>query len=107
MPKVSVCNRIFDAEEGTKLVLALEDHGVDIMHMCGGHAQCGTCRVEVLEGVLPPISALETRLFQNKGIEPDGHIRLSCQIRVTSDLEVKPILTVAEAGMGPGPRPRD
>jgi ferredoxin len=38
----------FDAPAGKKLVLALEDNGVDILHRCGGNARCTTCRVEVL-----------------------------------------------------------
>ncbi len=40
----------FEAEEGRKLVLALEDNGVDILHRCGGNAKCTTCRVEILMG---------------------------------------------------------
>ena len=34
----------FDAEQGRKLVLAIEDAGVDILHRCGGNAKCTTCR---------------------------------------------------------------
>ena len=40
----------FEAEEGRKLVLCLEDNGVDILHRCGGNAKCTTCRVEILSG---------------------------------------------------------
>ncbi len=39
-------NLVFEAEEGKKLVLALEDNGVDILYRCGGNAKCTTCRVE-------------------------------------------------------------
>ena len=39
-----------DAPEGKKLVLVLEDAGIDILHRCGGNARCTTCRVEVLAG---------------------------------------------------------
>ena len=40
----------FEVESGKKLVLALEDNGVDILHRCGGNARCTTCRVEVISG---------------------------------------------------------
>ena len=35
---------------GTRLVNAIEDAGVDILHRCGGHAKCTTCRVDFLDG---------------------------------------------------------
>ena len=40
----------FDAEPGRKLVLAIEDAGIDILHRCGGNAKCTTCRVEIIAG---------------------------------------------------------
>ena len=41
----------FDVDEDRRLVLAIEeDAGVDIMHQCGSHAHCATCRVEFLDG---------------------------------------------------------
>ena len=39
-----------EAPEGKKLVLTLEDAGIDILHRCGGNARCTTCRVEILDG---------------------------------------------------------
>lgn len=107
MPTIVVGDKELNGEEGKKLVLVLEDHGIDIMHMCGGHAQCGTCRVEVLGGSVEPMSPLELRTLQTKGVATDGHIRLSCQLRVKEDIVVQPLLTVHEMGVGPGPRPRD
>ena len=41
---------VFDADADKKLVLAIEDNNIDIMHRCGGNARCTTCRVEILEG---------------------------------------------------------
>ena len=40
----------FEGEKGRKLVLCLEDNGVDILHKCGGNARCTTCRVEIISG---------------------------------------------------------
>jgi len=54
MPRIEVetaaGKQEFVAEDGRKLVLAIEDAGVDILHRCGGNAKCTTCRVEVLGG---------------------------------------------------------
>jgi ferredoxin len=49
----------FEGTEGKKLVLALEDEGIDILHRCGGNARCTTCRVEVLAGDPGEIGELE------------------------------------------------
>lgn len=107
MPTIQVEGKgSFQAEEGKKLVLALEDNGVDIMHRCGGNARCTTCRVEILAGDPGPMGEAEAAIRENKGIT-ESNIRLSCQIRVHSDLSVKPLMTASESGMEPGKRPED
>ena len=55
MPTVTVDGeKSFEVEPGKKLVLAIEDAGIDIMHKCGGNARCTTCRVELLGGDAGP-----------------------------------------------------
>lgn len=107
MPTVTVEGESsFDVSRGTKLVLALEDAGIDVMHKCGGNARCTTCRVEVLAGDPGPKAELEReRLARDPSIAPD--VRLSCQIRVESDLTVKVVNRASAAGIAPGPRPAD
>jgi ferredoxin len=107
MPTVTVeGEKSFEVEPGRKLVLAIEDAGIDIMHRCGGNARCTTCRVQVLAGTPPPMEELErARLAREGDLGPD--IRLSCQIRVASDLDVRVINRAAAAGIAPGPRPAD
>ena len=95
-----------DAPEGKKLVLCIEDAGIDILHRCGGNARCTTCRVEILEGDPAPKGELE----QNRlAMEADlaDNVRLSCQIRVNSDLKVRVVNQASVRGMDPGPRPLD
>lgn len=105
MLKIEVVGKgTFEVEEGSKLVLALEDNGVDILHRCGGNARCTTCRVEVIAGDPGVMSETEAQLRESKGIDQDN-IRISCQIRVHSDLTVKPVMTVSETGTDAGPRP--
>lgn len=107
MPTIQVEGKgSFQAEEGKKLVLVLEDNGVDILHRCGGNAKCTTCRVEVLEGDAGPIGEGEAAIREAKGIT-ELNIRLSCQVRVHADLTVKPFMTASDSGMEPGNRPQD
>ncbi len=95
-----------EAPEGKKLVLVLEDAGVDILHRCGGNARCTTCRVELLEGEPGEMGELErNRLAMEAELAPN--VRLSCQIRVNSDLKVRVINQVSTRGMDAGPRPVD
>ena len=74
--------------EGRRLVLGIEDAGVDILHRCGGNARCATCRVEVLAGDPTPITEAEERRLEQVTNRLPG-TRLSCQVRVVSDLEVE------------------
>jgi ferredoxin len=107
MPTVTVeGEKSFGVDPGQKLVLAIEDAGIDIMHRCGGNARCTTCRVQVRSGDPGPMGELEReRLAREDAIGPD--IRLSCQIRVASDLDVRVVNRASAAGISPGPRPED
>jgi ferredoxin len=107
MPTVTVeGEKSFEVATGTKLVLALEDAGIDVMHRCGGNARCTTCRVQVISGDPGPMQPLEQeRLALEASLGPD--IRLSCQIRVESDLTVNVLNRAAASGVTPGPRPAD
>ncbi|MFZ1702163.1 MAG: 2Fe-2S iron-sulfur cluster-binding protein [Pyrinomonadaceae bacterium] len=96
----------FEVDEGKKLVLALEDNGVDILHRCGGNARCTTCRVELVVGEAGEKTADEIAILATKeGLSENT--RLSCQIRVHNDLEVKVINQASVAGIDPGTRPED
>src|ERR687883_571162 len=94
----------FDADEGRKLVLAIEDAGIDILHRCGGNAKCTTCRVEVLAGNAGEMKELErNRLALETGLAEN--VRLSCQVRIHDDLHVRVINQSSTRGLDPGPRP--
>ena len=108
MPRVkaetAAGTREFEAEEGRKLVLAIEDSGIDILHRCGGNAKCTTCRVEVLEGDAGEMRELErNRLALETGLAEN--VRLSCQVRVRDDLKVRVVNQSSTRGLDPGPRP--
>ena len=107
MPIVTVeGEKSFEVAEGTKLVLAIEDAGIDILHRCGGNARCTTCRVQLISGHLGPMLDLEReRLAREQSFGPD--IRLACQVRVQGDLTINVLGRASTAGIAPGPRPED
>lgn len=96
----------FEVESGKKLVLALEDNGVDILHRCGGNARCTTCRVEIVSGDPGEIGEAEAGVLATK-TDLNDHTRLSCQIRIIDDMQIKVINQASVAGIDPGTRPED
>lgn len=89
MPTVRVeGEESFEADEGRRLVLAIEDAGIDILHRCGGNARCTTCRVDVLEGDAGTMTDAEANRLESVSDRIDT-TRLSCQVQVRDDLTVR------------------
>ncbi len=94
----------FDVPGGTRLVRALEDNGVDLLHRCGGNAKCTTCRVEFIEGEPGIMTVAEYNKLLDKGVL--GQVRLSCQIECTHDMKLRPVNLFSVSGLSdPGPQP--
>src|SRR5690242_12887453 len=61
-----------ETTQGRRLVLALKDGGIDILHRCGGNARCTTCRVEILSGDPGPMTEPEAeRLERVEDLTPN------------------------------------
>jgi len=108
MPKVEVEGYgVFEVEIGQRLVRALETNGVDILHLCGGFARCTTCRVEFKAGEPEQMTTAEKNKLTEKGWIGSVQ-RLSCQIQVTQDMTIDPVMTLIESGMeDAGPIPQE
>ena len=108
MPKITAETALglvaFEVEADRKLVLALEDNGVDILHRCGGNAKCTTCRVEIIAGDPGEIGEPERVILATK-TDLNDHTRLSCQMRVIDDLHVKVVRQASVEGIDAGGRP--
>lgn len=97
---------VVEARDGRRLVLAIEDAGIDILHRCGGNARCATCRVDILQGEPGPITTAEaSRLEKVAGRTAES--RLACQVQVRSALTVRILRRLRDnPELGdPGPRP--
>jgi len=107
VPQVTVeGEKPFEVPTGKKLVLGIEDAGIDILHRCGGQARCTTCRVEFISGEPADLSAAERETLEEDGLL--GQYRLSCQIRLADqDMSVRVASRSSEKGIPPGDRPED
>ncbi|MBW4555981.1 MAG: (2Fe-2S)-binding protein [Trichormus sp. ATA11-4-KO1] len=85
-------NKEVIAADGANLRLKAMQNGIDIykllgkMTNCGGNGQCGTCIVEIVEGIenLSPRTDVEQRKFRKK---PDNY-RLACQTLVNGPVSI-------------------
>lgn len=106
MPRLTIEDvGTFDVPTGQRLVLAIEQHGVDILHACGGNARCTTCRVEFIDGEPTTMTRAEKDKLEQRGLTG---MRLSCQIVCDHDMHVRAISRLegsgrADAGSPPDP----
>jgi ferredoxin len=105
MPKLKVEGfGTFDVDRSKRLVLALiEDAEVDQLHACGGNCRCTTCRVEFISGEPQEMTKAEREKLAEREL---SGVRLSCQILVEDDMEVRAISRLEGSGRpDPGPTP--
>ena len=75
-----------DVPQGGDLMHTLADQGIFLPSACGGKANCGQCKVQVLEGggtILPT----ETGFFSRKQIK-EG-FRLGCQVKIKDNIKIQ------------------
>jgi 2Fe-2S ferredoxin len=96
MPKVTFIKpdgsqSVVEAKEGATLMQAGIDNGISgIVAECGGCCQCATCHVYVAEewrSRLNPINEAEEAMLDSTVCERRVESRLSCEIKVTSELD--------------------
>lgn len=96
MPTVTYVSSDGEREEvelapGTTVKDGAIENGVDgIVAECGGNAMCATCHVYVDERwieKLPERSDVEDELLDSTACERTETSRLSCQIRISDDLD--------------------
>lgn len=108
MPKLTIVTddgeRTADVPADRRLVLAIEEQGVNIGHRCGGFARCTTCRVEFLDGEPDTMTKGEHAVLATRGLA--GQARLSCQILTDHDMRVRALMTAENQSWpdtGPAP----
>ena len=106
MATIKAAGKTFEAADGTRLVNAIEDAGIDILHRCGGHAKCTTCRVTFNSGEPASYHPNEQEKLESSG--DMGNFRLSCHVLCAGDMDVEVMMTMANSGLDdPGGRCAD
>lgn len=79
-------DRVLEVQGGQYLLNSLAHNKIFIPSACGGKATCGLCKLQVMEGAGPLLPTEEPYLTQE---ERDNHYRLSCQVKVKTDLKLQ------------------
>lgn len=108
MAIITVGTQSFEASPDKRLVLALEDVGIPVLHRCGGYAKCTTCRVKFTSGEPELMTKAEKQRLKQDPLNLYGKARLSCQILCTADMTLQPLMTLGTADVdSPGKRPEN
>jgi ferredoxin len=86
-------NKEIEASIGSNLRFKAQENNIDIytfagkLTQCGGYGQCGTCVVDIIEGIdnLSPRTAVEERMLRKR----PSSCRLACQATVQGPVSVE------------------
>ncbi len=97
--------RIVENPPGLTVLEASRGAGIPHASVCGGRGRCSTCRVRVGDGLdsQPPPSEEEQKVLARISAPPN--VRLACQLRPISDIEVTPLLSPHAGPGAAGDRP--
>jgi 2Fe-2S ferredoxin len=96
MPKITCINaqgipQTIEVPAGQSLMQAATSQGLKgIVAECGGSAMCATCHVYVDPAwmdKIPAANSTELEMLECTASERTAHSRLSCQIRITAELD--------------------
>ncbi len=77
------------ASQEQTILESLIENNIDISHSCGGFATCGTCVIEVVQGLesFEPMNELEAEMCESRKWGPNK--RLCCQNRAKEEILVR------------------
>jgi len=87
--------------QGATLLEASWLGGIPHASVCGGRGRCSTCRVRICDGLelLAPVQEPERRVLQRIGVPPN--VRLACQTRPETSVEILPLLPPQQSASVP------
>jgi ferredoxin len=92
VPKIHVVDKnvTVEGKPGEPILFVLWDNQVSITSICGGNCSCGTCNIEVLEGMehINPRTECEQYILSRIRRRGDN-VRLSCQCVPTGDVAIR------------------
>ncbi|MCR9256601.1 MAG: adenylate/guanylate cyclase domain-containing protein [Alphaproteobacteria bacterium] len=84
--------------KGTTVLEASRIGGIPHASVCGGRGRCSTCRIRVDRGAdtLPAASEAERKVLRRVSAPP--RVRLACQLRPETDLQITPLIPPSVRG---------
>jgi ferredoxin len=92
VPQVTIIDRdrIIDTPDDEPILFTLWTLGITISSICNGNCSCGTCSIEVLEGLEHCPAPNEGEAAVLAKIKRQGpNVRLACQLAPKGDVVVK------------------
>jgi Na+-transporting NADH:ubiquinone oxidoreductase subunit F len=77
--------RVLKVNGGSKLLSTLAAEGIFIPSACGGRGSCGACKCQVISDVGPHLPTEIPYLTEKEQLD---NVRLSCQVKVKTDLKL-------------------
>jgi uncharacterized 2Fe-2S/4Fe-4S cluster protein (DUF4445 family) len=78
--------RRISVPEGSTILDAARLAGVELVTICGGEGDCGTCKVRVVEGKISDINLNEENELSAEELRQG--FRLACQVEILSDVRI-------------------
>ena len=79
-------SKVLKVKGGSPLLTTLSEQGIYLPSACGGRGSCGVCKAKVLSDIGP---ILPTELPYLTDEEKRENTRLSCQVKVKSDIKIQ------------------
>jgi len=96
MSSITVNGKTQSFSDDKRLLIALQEMGINIGHRCGGNARCTTCRVEISTG--EPDAYTKAEYTKLKDADLLGKARLACQLTCSNDMDVTVLMTKESEG---------
>ncbi len=78
-------DKVVEVKQGTILLDAIREAGIDIRSICGGDGECGTCKVILDKGKVANVSTKYEKWLHPEELVQGYH--LACQTRILGDCE--------------------
>ena len=89
MARIEIVNdgTVRECAEGANLLAELLRAGAFVDNPCNGTGVCGKCKVRIVDGEVPKVSATEQKLLSRKELAQS--IRMACMTCVSGDIQVE------------------
>jgi len=94
MPKINCLpDQVYiDVNSSQTILQALLDNDIAHTHICGGNANCSTCRIMILDGIDNCSEQTVAEKVLARRLEFPFHVRLACQTKVFGNVSIRRLI---------------